>query len=373
MNEGAVHFEQVSHRYGTTKVLDDVTLTVQQGEFLTILGPSGSGKSTLLQLVAGLAKPSEGRVLLAGRDVTDLPPQKRNVGFVFQSYALFPHLTVADNVMFPLKVAGMDAERAKARVQEVLGVVELRGYEDRYPSQLSGGQQQRVAVGRAIASQPKVLLLDEPLGALDRRLRQALGRELRHLQRQTGITMVYVTHDQEEAFSMSDRIVVIHEGRIRQVGPPATVYNAPDDIFVASFLGDLTAVEGHVEVEDGQMAVTSGASRWCTRTDAGAFSAGERVLGVVRPENVWVASSPIDLERGPHRGSGIVEEVTFQGSRRQIVVRQDAHSILAEVSGADAALTEGAPVDFGWHDDDVVVVRPEAGLATAQFLEDVAV
>ncbi|TPI67146.1 ABC transporter ATP-binding protein [Mesorhizobium sp. B3-1-3] len=235
----ALSIDNISHRYGNLTVLNDVSTRIAGGEFLTLLGASGSGKTTLLRIIGGLISPSQGRIRVGERDITGLPPERRDIGFVFQNYALFPHMTVAENVAFSLSVRSTARQETARRVNETLELVGLKGLGGRYPGQLSGGQQQRVALARALVFRPGMLLLDEPLGALDRHLRQQLAVELRSLQRRSSITMVYVTHDQEEAFTMSTQVAVMTNGIIRQMAPPADLYRSPDDLHVARFVGDL--------------------------------------------------------------------------------------------------------------------------------------
>ena len=232
-----IRLEGVSRHYGTVAAADEVDLAVTQGEFVTILGPSGSGKTTLLSLIAGLNRPTAGRIFIGGRDVTDAPAQQRNIGLVFQSYALFPHMTVMENVLFPLGVRKIGGAVARSQALEALKLVRLDGLQDRRPSQLSGGQQQRVALARAVVFKPDILLLDEPLGALDRKLREELQVELKQLQRTLGVTTILVTHDQEEALSLSDRIMVLNHGKTQQVAAPTEAYLRPANRFVAKFLG----------------------------------------------------------------------------------------------------------------------------------------
>ena len=243
-----IRLEGVSKRYGPVAAADEVDLAVAQGEFVTILGPSGSGKTTLLSLIAGLNRPTAGRIFIGGRDVTDAPAQQRNIGLVFQSYALFPHMTVLENVLFPLGVRKIGGAVARSQALDALKLVRLEGLQDRRPSQLSGGQQQRVALARAIVFKPDILLLDEPLGALDRKLREELQVELKQLQRTLGVTTILVTHDQEEALSLSDRIMVLDKGRTQQVAAPAEAYLRPANRFVAEFLG----IANFVGLEDGR-------------------------------------------------------------------------------------------------------------------------
>jgi putative spermidine/putrescine transport system ATP-binding protein len=232
-----IRLEGVTRRYGSVAAADNVDLAVAHGEFVTILGPSGSGKTTLLQLIAGLNRPSAGRIFIGGRDVTEATAQERNIGLVFQSYALFPHMTVLENVLFPLGVRKINGATARSQALEALKLVRLEGLQDRRPSQLSGGQQQRVALARAVVFKPDILLLDEPLGALDRKLREELQVELKQLQRRLGVTTLLVTHDQEEALSLSDRIMVLNHGKTQQVAAPAEAYLKPANRFVAEFLG----------------------------------------------------------------------------------------------------------------------------------------
>ena len=236
----------VTKDFGQGLVLRGIDLDVYEGEFLTLLGPSGCGKTTLLRIIAGLETPSSGRVHLANADITALPPEKRDVNTVFQNYALFPHMNVAQNVAYGLRLQRMPKPDVKRRVQEMLAMVQLTGYERRMPSQLSGGQRQRVAIARALALQPKLLLLDEPLGALDLQLRQQMQQELKRLQRQLGITFIYVTHDQEEALNMSSRIVIMREGSIEQIGTPEQVYERPESLFCAGFIGQTNLLRGRI-------------------------------------------------------------------------------------------------------------------------------
>src|SRR5215218_6025657 len=241
---------------GTTRVVDGIELVVEPGEFFSLLGPSGCGKTTTLRMIAGFEEPDEGRVVIGGRDLTHVPVHHRDMGMVFQSYALFPHRTVAENVAFGLRMRKVAKPEADARVAAALAQVKLEGYEERRPAELSGGQQQRVALARAIVIRPPVLLCDEPLGALDRKLRQAMQVELKELQRALGVTLVFVTHDQEEALAMSDRIGVMNAGRLEQVGAPAEIYDRPRTRFVAEFIGEINLIEG--TVMDGRFVAADG-------------------------------------------------------------------------------------------------------------------
>ena len=263
----------MSRHYGAVAAADDVDLAVAQGEFVTILGPSGSGKTTLLSLIAGLNRPTAGRIFIGGRDVTDAPAQERNIGLVFQSYALFPHMTVLENVLFPLGVRKINGAAARSQALEALKLVRLDGLQDRRPSQLSGGQQQRVALARAIVFKPDILLLDEPLGALDRKLREELQVELKQLQRTLGVTTILVTHDQEEALSLSDRIMVLNHGSTQQVAAPAEAYLRPANRFVAEFLG----IANFVGLDGGR----TGPGAAGTRAPASAGDRGAKTARVV--------------------------------------------------------------------------------------------
>ena len=238
MNDSFIQINGISKHFGNVKAVDDVSFQIKEGEFFSLLGPSGCGKTTLLRLLAGFEYPTSGNLLLDGSDITALPPDKRPTNMVFQNYAIFPHINVEKNVQFGLRKLGLTNDEITKRVKDVLSLVKLEGYEERYSSQLSGGQRQRVALARALVSQPKVLLLDEPLGALDKKLRDEMQLELRTLQKEIGITFVFVTHDQQEAISMSDRVAVMSEGKIQQMSSPNELYKNPQNIFVSDFIGE---------------------------------------------------------------------------------------------------------------------------------------
>lgn len=290
-------------------VLDDISLDIYDNEFITLLGPSGCGKTTTLRLIGGFEQPNEGDIIFMGRRINDVPAHKRNVNTVFQKYALFPHLNVFENVAFPLRERRLPKDEIEQKVTEMLRLVMLTGFENRSVTRLSGGQQQRVAIARALVNHPKVLLLDEPLGALDLKLRKDMQQELKKIQKATEITFVFVTHDQEEALSMSDTIVVMSEGRIQQIGTPTDIYNEPENAFVADFIGESNIVDG-VMLEDYRVRF-SGHSFECV--DAG-FGCRENVDVVVRPEDVDI----VPEEQGMLKG--VVTSVTFMGVHYEIIV-----------------------------------------------------
>ena len=296
---------------GGTVAVDRFDLVAARGEFVSFLGPSGCGKTTTLRMIAGFEQPTAGTIRIDGRDVTNVPPNHRNVGMVFQSYALFPNMTVADNIAFGLKLRGREKGAIKARVDELLQLIHLTDRGDRYPYQLSGGQQQRVALARALAIEPTVLLLDEPLSALDAKIRVALRHEIREIQRTLGITTVYVTHDQEEALELSDRIVVMSDGRMEQVGTPFQVYNQPTTPFVASFVGTLNAVPATV-VDPAAGRLSIGGHEIRTTTEV-SDAAGTAVMVALRPEMISLAD-PSTAQDGRNRIPATVSDVAFLGS-----------------------------------------------------------
>jgi spermidine/putrescine transport system ATP-binding protein len=313
MADSAIALEGVSKRYGGHAAVDDVSLDIGEGEFFSLLGPSGCGKTTSLRMIAGFVEPDAGRVLLRGQDVTSVPPNKRPVNMVFQQYALFPHMSVFDNVAFGLSVKGVPRKEHRERVEELLRVVSLEGYEKRRPRQLSGGQQQRVALARALVNRPAALLLDEPLGALDVKLRKQMQLELKRIQHELGTTFVYVTHDQEEALAMSDRIAVMNDGEVEQIGSPREIYEHPASDFVADFVGTINVLE----------------------------LAGGRET--VRPEQVKI------LPEGG-RLDGVVADVVYLGVYRQFHVDTDAGRVVS-VRLADEPLDDvaaGSRVSLSW-------------------------
>ena len=337
-------------RFGPVMALAGVDLDVEEGEFLTILGPSGSGKTTLLKAVAGFEVPDEGDVRLGGQDITLVPPRRRDVGMVFQNYALFPHLTVARNVAFPLEMRRLSRDDIARQVDEALRLVELGTYGDRMPRQLSGGQQQRVALARAIVFGPRLLLLDEPFGALDRKLREALQLEVRRLQRRLKLTTLFITHDQEEALIMSDRIAVMNEGRLEQIGKPDELYARPANRFVADFLGKSNLLEATVS---GGIATVPG---FGPVPIASVGDAGIAIL-LLRPEAMRLGEEAIGL---PCRGVGEVKETVFLGLSAKLLIRLDGGpDILARIAlrpSTPIPAADGSRVSIGFAPEDVHVV-----------------
>ena len=347
----------IRKNYGPQTVVHKFDLAVERGEFISFLGPSGCGKTTTLRMVAGFEVPTAGSIKIDGKEITRLHPNKRNVGMVFQSYALFPNMTVAENVAFGLKIAKKSAAEVKSRVEEMLNIVKLPHLAGRYPYQLSGGQQQRVALARAIAIKPQVLLLDEPLSALDAKIRVSLREEIRSLQRSLGITTIYVTHDQEEALSMSDRIVVMSEGRAEQIGTPFEIYNNPTTRFVASFVGTLNVLKGQaLDPASGLMRVDGQEIVSAKPLPA---AAGAECSVALRPEVAMIGHPSIAVADGKNRMIGTIEEVSFLGSVVRIRVRFQENAIKLDVfNNPNAAPPErGAEVAVSFAREDVLVLE----------------
>ena len=334
---------------GDVIAVDSISLTIEKGEFITLLGPSGCGKTTNLRMIAGFEFPTSGNIFLDGETVNELPPHKRGMSMVFQSYAIFPHLTVFENVAYGLKVQRLAKKVISQRVETVLGLVELDGFGRRTPDQLSGGQQQRVALARALVMEPKVLLMDEPLSNLDAKLREQMRLEIRRIQQSIGITSVYVTHDQVEAMTMSDRIVVMNEGRIEQVGPPAEVYRRPVNRFVADFIGKANFVTGKVKSAKGrELLVSALGTEMPASTDAD-ISVGQEVTLLIRPE-----MARINAPGGTTAGvTGIIKRSSYLGGIIEYVV---------EIAGQDLTLAE--------HDPRRTLLYPAGEKVNVTFLDD---
>ena len=366
----SVRLERVTKRFGDLAAVRDLSLDIESGEFFTLLGPSGCGKTTTLRMVAGFEEPNEGRVLLDGTDVTGLPAFKRPTNTVFQSYALFPHLSVEDNVAFGLRRKKVEREEIRRRVAEELERVGLAAEANRKPAQLSGGQQQRVALARALVNRPAVLLLDEPLGALDLKLRKQLQVELKGIQRDVGITFVYVTHDQEEALTMSDRIAVMNAGVVEQVDAPEVVYERPATTFVAGFIGVSNLMPGEVVSANGHLAELRLDAGVSVATNAAGASVGERAHAVVRPEKLQI--QPAHGVTGDRPSvEGVLESSLYLGTATQVVVRlPDGTAMTVLVPNADEEQrrqlpSPGAAVRLGWSQEHIHMVREAQGQAAA--------
>lgn len=314
-NNYIIDLKHITKLYGDNTVLDDINLYIRRNEFLTLLGPSGCGKTTLLRIIGGFEECSEGEVLFEGKDIVGLPPYKRKINTVFQKYALFPHMNVEENIAFGLNIKKMDKKLIEQKVKEMLELVNLKGYEKRSVDSLSGGQQQRIAIARALVNEPEVLLLDEPLGALDLKLRKGMQAELKRIQQKVGITFIFVTHDQEEALSMSDTIAVMNEGKIQQIGSPVDIYNEPKNAFVADFIGESNLLEGHMKKD--YLVQFQDVEFKCV--DAG-FGENVKVDVVVRPEDIKL----VKVEEGMLKGT--VQSVTFKGVHYEILIKAEAYT-----------------------------------------------
>ena len=362
-----VEYRSVQKSYdGRSLVVENLNLNVRRGEFLTLLGPSGSGKTTCLMMLAGFEQATAGEILVDGVSVQTLPPDKRGIGVVFQNYALFPHMTVGGNLSFPLEVRRMSpAERAE-RVQRALDLVQLRGFEDRRPGQLSGGQQQRVAIARALVFEPDLVLMDEPLGALDRRLREEMQFEIRRIQRELGVTVIYVTHDQQEAMVMSDRVAVFRGGRIEQIASPETLYEEPERAFVAHFIGENNLLAGTVVGTDGDICDVDTGAGIVHAFDVQGSTLGDEVLLAIRPERVGVAPDP---GRYANELDAAVADVVFIGDhlrvRLRVGARDDFIAKIPNIVGHGNVLP-GDNVRLGWATLDCRALPPDPTLPSTE-------
>ncbi len=368
MPEVDVRLDRVTKDFGETVAVDDLSLDIPEGEFFSLLGPSGCGKTTTLRMIGGFEEPTRGTIYLKGRDVTDLPPYKRDVNTVFQSYALFPHLDVFENVAFGLRRRKVPKDEIDTRVKDSMRLVDLLGFEKRRPAQMSGGQQQRVALARALVNSPKVLLLDEPLGALDLKLRKQMQLELKRIQSEVGITFIYVTHDQEEAMTMSDRLAVMRQGGIEQIGPPEEVYENPQTEFVAGFLGASNMLEGEVKESANGIATVllSGGDAVRLPADRAPFPAGSSVRVGVRPEKVHIAPEDrTEVPSGFNSVSGLLRMSTYIGVSHQYKVEGPGGHVLTvwvQNLGATPPPHPGERVRLSWRWEHTFAVLPQEGL-----------
>jgi len=331
----AVSFQDVSRHFGQVRAVDNVSLDIAEGEFFAMLGPSGSGKTTCLRLIAGFEQPTSGHIKIFGETAEGLPPYRRNVNTVFQDYALFPHMTVGENVAYGLMIRGVPRADRERTALDALAMVKLKGFEQRRPAQLSGGQRQRVALARALVNQPKVLLLDEPLGALDLKLREQMQEELKALQKQLGITFVFVTHDQGEALSMANRVAIFNEGRIVQAGTPDDVYERPRSRFVADFVGSSNVLPPEFAAAHG------GRHAWTS----------------LRPEKIRLLAAGEILPAGHHGATGRVVSVQYQGAVTRIAADVSGTRLVAALPAGTAHVSEGASVTFAWADASPVAME----------------
>lgn len=356
-----IELRQVSKRYGNVHALHPVDLAVRKGEFVTLLGPSGSGKTTLLNLIAGMVPPSTGRIFIDGHDVTTSPPSRRQLGMVFQNYALMPHMTVFENIAFPLRVRRLGKQEIERKVREVLELVRLPDLATRKPRELSGGQQQRVSLARCIVYNPALILLDEPLGALDKKLREQMQLELRRIHAELGITMLNVTHDQDEALTMSDRIVLMNSGRIEQQDAPEALYFRPATRFAADFIGtaNLLACDVRSVTDDGVAVSTAFGDARATRPASAAPAAGRTACLLIRPESIAMHPDGQPAPAGQQSVDGILEDTIILGSviRHHVRVAGAVRMVVQEQNRRDRpALPRDAPVRLTWSDRDCLVL-----------------
>jgi putative spermidine/putrescine transport system ATP-binding protein len=365
-----LQLRQLTKAFGTAKAVDQISLEVPPGAFVSLLGPSGSGKTTTLNLIAGFLNPDAGDIQLDERSIADVPPHKRNIGMVFQSYSLFPHMTVAENVGFPLRMrTRLRREDARRRIDEMLALVQLGHLGSRYPRQLSGGQQQRVAMARALVSHPRLLLMDEPLGALDKKLREQMQVEIKRIHRSVGTTVIYVTHDQTEALTMSDLVVVMHQARVAQVGTPRVLYEAPANLFVADFLGDSNLLAAKMASTSGDEVAVEIANGQIIRAAGGTckVAVGERVVVLIRPEDMSVDASK-ERTDGQDVLAGILRDISYHGDTFKLDVAVGADMLKVKVAREHGAgMTPGQEVYLTWKSGAVRVLpvaeRPDNAAA----------
>lgn len=355
-----VKFHEVQKSYdGSSLVVKSLSLTIAKGEFLTMLGPSGSGKTTSLMMLAGFERPTGGKISVAGRDLTDLPPHRREIGMVFQNYALFPHMTIEENVAFPLVARKIPKPEIASRVCSALERIRMGALAHRRPAQLSGGQQQRVALARALVFEPSLVLMDEPLGALDKQLREHMQMEIKHLHEELGLTVVYVTHDQDEALALSDRVAVFNNGMIEQVGPARAIYEAPETSFVSSFVGENNHLAGIATSVSGSACAIMVGNAQIQCVAVGPLKQGGRVVVSLRPERVCLALSDDDFA---NKVKGIAKEVVYFGDHLRISCQLESGQTLTLKQpnrGGIPEVSVGHPVILGWHATDARALAAE--------------
>jgi len=361
-NDAFVAFEHVQKSYdGVSLVVKDLNLSIGKGEFLTMLGPSGSGKTTCLMMLAGFETATHGRIMLDGVNINEVPPHKRGIGMVFQNYALFPHMTVGENLSFPLEVRGMGKSEREAKIMRALNMVQMGKFVNRRPAQLSGGQQQRIALARALVFDPSLVLMDEPLGALDKQLREHMQFEIKHLHESLGITVVYVTHDQGEALTMSDRVAVFNDGRIQQLAPPSDLYERPDNSFVAQFIGENNKLPGTIEsLEGGKCTVRLETGEVIDATPVNVTEKGAKTLVSIRPERVEF--KPEMMPAGAHTIDAEVMEFIYMGDlfrTRLKVAGSEDFVIKSRNTLGQRVLVAGEKIKIGWAPQDARALDPQ--------------
>ena len=358
MSDIILQLQQVKKSFDDAEIIKGIDLAVNRGEFITLLGPSGCGKTTTLRIISGLESPDSGKVLLEGKDVTDAPPNKRDINTVFQNYALFPHMTVEDNVGYSMRIKRKSKAEIRSAVARVLDIVQLSGFEKRRPHELSGGQRQRIAIARAIINEPKILLLDEPLGALDLNLRRQMQIELKRIQKQLGITFIYITHDQEEAINMSDRIAVMRGGVFEQIGTPSDIYDRPLTGFVAGFVGNANILEGTVESTSSDIAFinhSTGKSQAVIRGEE--LRAGQNIRLAIRSEQVKIEPAGNSLADGI---VGTVREKSFAGGMLRIEVDINGKEFIVSRHGINSEIAKDEKVLLSWLPENAVFIDMES-------------
>ena len=358
MSEKFIRFQKATKDYGTVRVVEDLDLDIAQGEFVSLLGPSGSGKTTLLMMLAGFESVSGGAILLDGEKINDLPPYKRDMGVVFQNYALFPHMNVARNVAFPLEMRGTPRTDTAERVKRALDMVQLGHLADRQPGQLSGGQQQRVALARALVFEPRVVLMDEPLGALDKQLREQMQLDIRDLHRRLGLTIIFVTHDQDEALTMSDRVAVFNRGRIQQCASPRDVYDTPSNRFVAEFIGETNLLKGTIREINGETFTFASADGTLFRAyGLASLRVGDEALLSLRPERIELAQ-PGQTAEGQNSLTGKILDTVYQGDHLRVVVQTGLGQIIARTTRKAPEWPKGSTVTLNFRPSDGWLIAP---------------